>query len=93
MIDFAKRGAKAGYLWKLGANVKEYKRRFFVLKPSTYLFYFVSESDTKPRGCIDLEKEPLSIPPLQFLPDGSCRFQIRQDPITNTVLHDDALPP
>jgi peptidoglycan hydrolase CwlO-like protein len=92
MIDFAKRGAKAGYLWKLGANVKEYKRRFFVLKPSTYLFYFVSESDTEPRGCIDLEKEPLSISPLQLLPDGRCRFQIRQEPITNTVLHDDALP-
>jgi hypothetical protein len=42
---------------------------------------------------LDLEKEPLSISPLQFLPDGSCRFQIRQDPITNTILHDDALPP
>lgn len=92
MIEFAKQGAKAGYLWKLGTNVKEYKRRFFVLKPSTYLFYFVSESDTEPRGCIDLEKEPLSISPLQLLPDGRCRFQIRQEPTTTAFLQDDSIP-
>ncbi|CAM9945894.1 unnamed protein product, partial [Hapterophycus canaliculatus] len=50
------RGAlKSGYLWKLGANVPKWKRRFFVLKPITMLFYYMSEHDTEPRGCIDLD--------------------------------------
>ncbi|CAN0561533.1 unnamed protein product, partial [Ectocarpus sp. 12 AP-2014] len=49
------RGAlRSGYLWKLGANVPKWKRRFFVLKPITMLFYYMSEHDTEPRGCIDL---------------------------------------
>lgn len=88
MIEFAKRAAKAGYLWKLGTNVREYKRRFFVLKPTTYLFYFVSENDTEPRGCIDLEKEPISISPLHLLPDGRCRFQLttqQEEPSSTTA--------
>lgn len=50
------RGAmKSGYLWKLGSNVPRWKRRFFVLKPITMLFYYMSEHDTEPRGCIDLD--------------------------------------
>ncbi|CAN0430156.1 unnamed protein product [Ectocarpus sp. 12 AP-2014] len=50
------RGAlRSGYLWKLGANVPKWKRRFFVLKPITMLFYYMSEHDTEPRGCIDLD--------------------------------------
>lgn len=50
------RGAlKSGYLWKLGANIPRWKRRFFVLKPITMLFYYMSEYDTEPRGCIDLD--------------------------------------
>lgn len=50
------RGAlRSGYLWKLGANVPKWKRRFFVLKPITMLFYYMSEYDTEPRGCIDLD--------------------------------------
>ena len=50
------RGAlKSGYLWKMGANVPRWKRRFFVLKPITMLFYYMSEHDTEPRGCIDLD--------------------------------------
>lgn len=46
---------KSGYLWKMGANVPRWKRRFFVLKPITMLFYYMSEHDTEPRGCIDLD--------------------------------------
>lgn len=50
------RGAlKSGYLWKMGANVPRWKRRYFVLKPITMLFYYMSEHDTEPRGCIDLD--------------------------------------
>lgn len=50
------RGAlKSGYLWKMGANVPRWKRRFFVLKPITMLFYYMSEHDPEPRGCIDLD--------------------------------------
>ncbi|CAM9463896.1 unnamed protein product, partial [Sphacelaria rigidula] len=50
------RGAlKSGYLWKMGANVPRWKRRYFVLKPITMLFYYLSEHDTEPRGCIDLD--------------------------------------
>lgn len=50
------RGAlKSGYLWKMGCNVPRWKRRYFVLKPITMLFYYMSEHDTEPRGCIDLD--------------------------------------
>lgn len=50
------RGAlKSGYLWKMGSNVPRWKRRYFVLKPITMLFYYMSEHDTEPRGCIDLD--------------------------------------
>ena len=44
----------AGYMNKLGQTVREYKRRFFVLCPSTYLYYFLHPTDASPRGCIDL---------------------------------------
>ena len=44
----------AGYMDKLGQTVREYKRRFFVLCPSTYLYYFLHPTDASPRGCIDL---------------------------------------
>ena len=39
----------------MGANVPRWKRRYFVLKPITMLFYYMSEHDTEPRGCIDLD--------------------------------------
>lgn len=51
----AKGAIKSGYLWKMGSNVPKWKRRFFVLKPITMLFYYMSEYDTEPRGCIDLD--------------------------------------
>ena len=52
--DFAKQSSLAGYLDKLGKNIVEYKRRFFVLAPATHLYYFVSPSDRVPWGCMDL---------------------------------------
>ncbi|CAN0044885.1 unnamed protein product, partial [Laminaria digitata] len=51
----ARGSLKSGYLWKMGANVPRWKRRYFVLKPITMLFYYMSEHDTEPRGCIDLD--------------------------------------
>jgi hypothetical protein len=46
---------QAGYLQKLGANIPEYKRRFFVLRPESILYYFLSPHDNEPRGKVDLE--------------------------------------
>lgn len=53
--QLAKQAPAAGFLLKLGTNVPTYKRRFFVLQPGTFLYYFLSEHDTIPRGCLDLE--------------------------------------
>ncbi len=46
------KASSAGYLLKMGHNVKKWKSRYFVLKPMTLLYYFVSEDDEEPRGCI-----------------------------------------
>ncbi len=54
---YAKNAPHAGYLSKLGGSISEYKRRFFVLKPTTCLYYFLSPNDLEPRGCIDLEED------------------------------------
>jgi hypothetical protein len=75
--DFARRAPQAGYLFKKGARIAEYKRRFFVLQPSTYLYYFLSESDSKPRGCIDLERESVEFTLREEFPDGRCRFELQ----------------
>ncbi|GFH54858.1 hypothetical protein CTEN210_11334 [Chaetoceros tenuissimus] len=82
---FAKNAPKAGYLSKLGSSVAEYKKRFFVLKPTTCLYYFLSPNDEEPRGCIDLEGfvDPndssgiggLQVNSLGTLPDGRFRFE------------------
>jgi len=80
---FAVGCAKAGYLNKLGANYSEYKRRFFVLKPTTSLYYFLSPDDEEPRGCIDLESivsdnESCDIQIREYgcVADGKFRFEI-----------------
>ena len=83
--SFAKHAPMAGYLSKLGSSVSEYKRRFFVLKPTTCLYYFLSPNDEEPRGCIDLDGfvDPsdksgmggLKINSLGSLPDGRFRFE------------------
>lgn len=46
---------KAGFLQKLGANIPEFKRRFFVLRPEAALYYYLSPHDDEPRGRVDLE--------------------------------------
>ena len=70
----ARSASQAGFLQKLGANIPEFKRRFFVLKPETNLYYFLSPNDTSPRGKFDLEGS--RIQELEPLPDGRCRFSI-----------------
>lgn len=74
---FARTAPRAGFLCKLGTNVPEFKRRFFVLKPSTHLYYFLSPGDTEPRGCIDLEDA--NVEPIERLPDGRFRFEVALD--------------
>jgi len=51
----SKKALKCGYMSKLGSNVMIWKRRFFVLRPMTMLYYYLSEYDTEPRGCIDMD--------------------------------------
>jgi hypothetical protein len=72
--SFARTSPQAGFLSKLGTNIPEFKRRFFVLKPSTHLYYFLSPADTEPRGCIDMDD--VVIRELQHLPDGRFRFAV-----------------
>ncbi|CAJ1903639.1 unnamed protein product [Cylindrotheca closterium] len=70
----ARTSSQAGFLHKLGRNIPEFKRRFFVLKPETRLYYYLSPNDTEPRGKIDLEGS--RIEPLEELPDGRFRFAV-----------------
>ncbi|KAG7367494.1 PH domain containing protein [Nitzschia inconspicua] len=51
----AQQSSHAGFLQKLGRNIPEFKRRFFVLKPESNLYYYISPNDVEPRGKIDLE--------------------------------------
>ena len=60
----------------MGSNVRQYKRRFFVLKPSTHLYYFLSPNDVEPRGCIDLDSPDTAVKEVGSLPDGRFRFEI-----------------
>lgn len=73
--SFARTAPRAGFLSKLGTNIPEFKRRFFVLKPSTHLYYFLSPADTEPRGCIDMDS--VQVRELQHLPDGRFRFAVQ----------------
>ena len=69
---FARTAPRAGYLHKIGGS--DYKRRFFVLKPSTHLYYFDTPGDSDPRGCVDLDDA--QIRELETLEDGRFRFEI-----------------
>eukprot|EP00536_Pseudo-nitzschia_multiseries_P011118 jgi/Psemu1/243571/estExt_Genewise1.C_3630019 len=73
---FARSGGvvQAGFLQKLGKNIPEFKRRFFVLKPETNLYYYLSPNETEPRGKIDLEGA--SIESLETTPNGTLRFVV-----------------
>jgi PH domain len=53
--SLAAKASHAGFLQKLGQNIPEFKRRFFVLKPESNLYYYLSPNDVEPRGRIDLE--------------------------------------
>ena len=48
-------GEISGHLHKLGSRVPTWKRRFFVLRPATYLYYYLSSGDEEPAGCINLD--------------------------------------
>lgn len=63
---------QAGFLQKLGKNIPEFKRRFFVLKPETNLYYYLSPNETEPRGKIDLEGS--TVEHTEEIPDGRFRF-------------------
>jgi len=65
---------QAGFLQKLGENIPEFKRRFFVLKPETSLYYYLSPNETEPRGKINLEGS--TIEQLEETPDGRLRFVV-----------------
>ena len=65
---------QAGFLQKLGKNIPEFKRRFFVLKPETNLYYYLSPNETEPRGKINLEGS--SIEQLEETQDGRLRFAV-----------------
>jgi len=71
----ARQAPCAGYMAKMGANVPGFKRRFFVLQPTTSLYYFVSEQDTTPRGCLDID-DSTRLQEVGELSDGRYRFAI-----------------
>lgn len=83
-LTFAKSAPHSGYLKKLGKNIHTFKRRFFVLKPSTHLYYFISPNDVEPRGCIDLDNfvqgsggtGGCHLNEIGVLPDGTFRFEL-----------------
>lgn len=84
-LTFARSAPLSGYLRKLGKNIPTFKRRFFVLKPSTHLYYFMSPSDTEPRGCIDLDMVQgddnggttgCEVREIGLFPDGTFRFEL-----------------
>eukprot|EP00804_Cyclotella_cryptica_P025648 CCRYP_002879-RA/>CCRYP_002879-RA protein AED:0.00 eAED:-0.00 QI:0/-1/0/1/-1/0/1/0/1029 len=85
-LTFARAAPLSGYLRKLGKNIPTFKRRFFVLKPSTHLYYFMSPTDVEPRGCIDLdlvrengERGGCEVREIGVLPDGTFRFELLFD--------------
>lgn len=104
-ITFAKSAPHSGYLKKLGKNIHAFKRRFFVLKPSTHLYYFMSPNDVEPRGCIDLDnfvegsdgRGGCQVNEIGVLPDGTFRFELvfneedeeEEQDLNDAILDDD----
>jgi len=89
-LAFARSAPLSGHLRKLGKNIPTFKRRFFVLKPSTHLYYFLSPNDTEPRGCIDLDTvredgngeeggSCCEVREIGSLADGTFRFELLFD--------------
>ena len=97
-ITFAKSAPHSGYLKKLGKNIHSFKRRFFVLKPSTHLYYFMSPNDVEPRGCIDLDNfvegsgGGCQVNEIGVLPDGTFRFELvfdeEEQDLNDAILND-----
>ncbi|KAL6061378.1 FYVE, RhoGEF and PH domain-containing protein 6 [Balamuthia mandrillaris] len=56
--ECAEGSIKTGYLSKEGGIVRNYKKRFFVLKDNL-LFYYKTDKDTMPRGAIVLDNSVL----------------------------------
>lgn len=99
-LAFAKSAPLSGYLRKLGRNIPTFKRRFFVLKPSTHLYYFISPHDVEPRGCIDLDMVwrnndddgregsggggGCEVREIGSFPDGTFRFELLYDEETES---------
>ena len=92
-LAFAKSAPLSGYLRKLGRNIPTFKRRFFVLKPSTHLYYFISPNDVEPRGCIDLDtvrndgsksEGGCEVREIGSFPDGTFRFELLYDEETES---------
>ena len=55
--ELARDGAiKYGNLWKAGNFRKTMHERFFVLRPSCYMFYFKKPTDTVPAGVAEVVK-------------------------------------
>mmetsp|Transcript_17856 Transcript_17856/g.39573 ORF Transcript_17856/g.39573 Transcript_17856/m.39573 type:complete len:779 (+) Transcript_17856:3-2339(+) len=81
-LSFARSAPISGYLRKMGKNITQFKRRFFVLKPSTHLYYFLSSSDNEPRGCIDVDmltnegREGCEVKEIGLMPDGTFQFEL-----------------
>ena len=59
---------------KLGTTIPEFKRRFFVLKASTHLYYYLSPNDEEPRGRVDVEGS--HVEHVETLSDGRYRFAL-----------------
>ena len=84
-LSFARSAPISGYLRKMGKNIKQFKRRFFVLKPSTHLYYFLSSSDQEPRGCIDVDmltnegRKGCEVKEIGLMPDGTFQFELLFD--------------
>ena len=78
--SFARTAPRAGFLCKLDPKTREFTRQFFVLKPSTHLYYFSSPSDTQPIGCIDLETSGetgrIEVREVESCEDGRVRFEV-----------------
>ncbi|KAL3922073.1 MAG: hypothetical protein SGILL_002403 [Bacillariaceae sp.] len=70
----AKSARNAGFFLKLGQTIPEFKRRFFVLKAESNLYYYLSPNDVEPRGRIDLEHSTIKLH--EELPDGRARFVV-----------------
>tara|TARA_R110002050_G_scaffold220087_1_gene355978 strand:+ start:111 stop:521 length:411 start_codon:yes stop_codon:yes gene_type:complete len=75
-LNRVKKAEKRGYIKKRGENVKNYRKRWFILK-GDLLYYFKTEQDSTPLGVIPLPSEKDSIV-LEDEDEGgeSCGFTI-----------------